>query len=742
MTVGFGMGCFLPTSINILHFKMKKNSYIIIVLLFFCNAIMSQVNHWETVVYADDVWRYRSGYTGLPSNWNQNGFNETGWLQGQGGIGYGDGDDNTVISPTISVFIRKRFELTDVSKIDMAILHADYDDGFVAYINGIEIARANLDGTPPAYFEQATSLHEATMYGGGLPEDFIIGSSQLNNLALGTENILAIQIHNYNGLNSSDLSANFFLSLGINDDSNDYGETPDWFVDPSFSTPLPIVKIQTNGAEIPDEPSIPAQMGIIWNGLGEMNSSLGEPNEFLGSIAIERRGQSSLALFPKTGFAIETKDEFGEDLDTSFLNFPTEEDWVLHGPYSDKTLMRNVLIMHMARSVGQYASRTRFVELMINERYEGIYVLMERIKRDKNRVDIANLREDDLDGDELTGGYVFKVDKGDADWYSRYDMQNIPGAKLPFQYVSPRRSKIQPEQEVYIQEYVDSFERAIRSPNLTFAGKRYDEFIDLTSFADNFILNELSKNIDAFRLSSYFFKDKDSNGGKINAGPVWDYNLSFGNADYCDGGNPAGWIRETPCGDPNPFWWSRMIDDPKFTNLLKCRWEQFKMGPLHPDSLMAFIDSQVLLLGPALERNFTRWPVLDEYIWPNAFVFETYEEEVEFMKNFLLDRLGWVDANIYGSCTPVGTSVENFVAAIRISPNPAASIINLYNDGHLPRDTRFFVYNLLGKVVKSGKWPASSNQVSIGLDQVPNGTYQVFVSGASVTWNSTFIVVN
>ncbi|MEO1257858.1 MAG: CotH kinase family protein [Bacteroidota bacterium] len=720
---------------------MKKHGFIILGLSFFINVIYAQVDHWETVVYADDVWRYRRGYSGLPSDWNQVGFNESGWFQGQGGIGYGDGDDNTVISPTVSLFIRKRFELVDISKIENAILHADYDDGFVAYINGVEVARSNMDGAAPAYFEEATALHEATMYSGGLPEDFVLNSSQLNGLSLSNENVLAIQIHNYDGLNSSDLTSNFFLSLGINDDSNYYGDTPDWFIDSYFLTPLPIVKVQTNGAEIPDEPSIPAQMGIIWNGAGEMNSSFGDPDEYFGNISIERRGQSSLALFPKNGFAIETKDEFGEDMDVSFLNFPEEEDWILHGPYSDKTLMRNVLIMHMARSMGQYASRTRIVELVINEKYEGIYVLMERIKRDKNRVDIASLQEDDLSGDELTGGYVFKVDKGDADWYSRYDMENVPGAKLPYQFVSPNRSKIQPEQETYIQLFVDSFEQAIRSPNLTYAGKRYDEFIDLTSFADNFILNELSKNIDAFRLSSYFFKDKDSNDGKINAGPVWDFNLAFGNANYCNGGSAFGWIRETACGDPNPFWWSRLVQDPKFVNLLKCRWESFKNGPLHPDTLLAFIDMQVDLLEPALERNFTRWPVLDEYVWPNEFVFETYEQEIDFMKNFLKDRLVWMDANIYGQCTTVGADevVENY---FQISPNPATHVINLTFGSLIPANAQFFVHDMLGSVVISGRWETPSDQLSLNLGQLPNGTYQIIIIAEKAAYNSSFMVVN
>ena len=312
------------------------------------------------------------------------------------------------------------------------------------------------------------------MYQGGLPEVFYLDPLDFPTLLQDGENVLSIQTHNYDGLNSSDLTALYWLSFGINDDSEDYGEVPEFFDAFILNTTLPIIKVNTNGLAILDEPSIIAEMGIIWNGDNQVNSILDSPNEYLGTITIERRGQSSLALFPKTGYAIETKDPTGvEDADAEFLNFPAEEDWILHGPYSDKSLIRNVLAMKMANDMGQYASRTRLVELVINEQYEGIYVLMERIKRDEVRVDIATLNPEDIAGDELTGGYVFKIDKDEDDWISNFDMFNNPGEKLAFQYVSPSRSQIQPAQEDYLQSYVDSFEQALFNPNIPYGGKYY-----------------------------------------------------------------------------------------------------------------------------------------------------------------------------------------------------------------------------------------------------------------------------
>ncbi|MGK0363169.1 MAG: hypothetical protein ACI85O_000213, partial [Saprospiraceae bacterium] len=469
-------------------------------LLIFClfsTVALSQIDHWETAVYADEDWRYFLGTSEPPSNWTSINFSDSNWLVGEGGIGYSDGDDNTIISSVISLYQRHTFSVIDKSKIDKIAFHADYDDGFVAYLNGIEIARSNLTGSPPSFNTEAPDLREALMYQGGLPEVIYLNLADFSTILQDGENVLSIQTHNYDGLDSSDLTALYWLSFGITDDSDNYGETPDFFNTFILNTILPIVKINTNGIDIPDEPSIAGEMGIIWNGENELNSIFDDPNEYFGNITIEKRGQSSLNGFPKNGYAIETKDATGlEDEDAEFLNFPPEEDWILHGPYSDKTLIRNVIAMKMANDMGQYASRTRLIELIVNDQYEGVYVFMERIKRDDNRVDIASLNPEDIAGDELTGGYIFKVDKGEIDWFSDYDMFNNPGEKLKFQYVSPSRSKILPVQEDYLQSYVDSFENALSNPNIPYGGKYYYEYMDVESFAEHFIIKELTKDVD------------------------------------------------------------------------------------------------------------------------------------------------------------------------------------------------------------------------------------------------------
>ncbi|NQU86945.1 MAG: CotH kinase family protein, partial [Mariniphaga sp.] len=173
---------------------------------------------------------------------------------------------------------------------------------------------------------------------------------------------------------------------------------------------LPIVVINTNGATIPDEPKARAHMGIISNSDGKDNNIHGSFEGYDGNIAIEVRGSSS-QMFEKKSYGLELRDEAWADMDASLLGMPEEEDWILYGPYMDKSLLRNVVTFTLDATLGHYSPKCRYVELVLNNEYKGLYVLMEKVKRDKNRVNIARLRMEDTEGEELTGGYIFKLDK-------------------------------------------------------------------------------------------------------------------------------------------------------------------------------------------------------------------------------------------------------------------------------------------------------------------------------------------
>ncbi len=709
---------------------MKKIGLLLTLCLYTLN-LLAQTHHWETVVYESDIWKYRLGTSEPPANWQNLGFGDSAWLEGMGGIGYGDGDDGTIIEPVESVYMRHTFVIFDKENIDALLLHADFDDAFVAYLNGTEIARENISGNPPGYNTWANDYHEADLYQGFSPPSYLFDATVVNDLLVDGNNVLAVQVHNAEGAASSDMTSNFFLSLGIKDDTYLYGDILDDLDFPAapigpFSSSLPIIKINSFSSEIPDEPSVNATMGIIWNPDGETWSDA-EPNEFFGNIGIDKRGQSSLYFFPKNNFAIETKDASWADMDTSFLNFPREEDWVLHGPYSDKTFLRNVLSMHVANSTGGYHSRTRFVELIINGDYYGIYVLMEKIKRDNERVNIAKVQIEDIAGDELTGGYIFKIDHGEGHWYSEFNVaQN--SYPLAFQHVDPDVEEIMPQQANYLEAYVDSFERALKSPNFYYGGKRYNEYIDLASFADHFIVKELAKDVDAFRLSSYYYKTKDSNGGKIYAGPVWDFNLGFGNADYCEGGFAQDWMYDLHCDGGNPFWWQRLREDELFINTLNCRWQTHRVNAINTDSINAFINEKVALLGAATSRNFNRWPVLNEYIWPNAQVLASYEAEINYLKNFVANRINWMDDNMPGECTipinaPRVNAVEN---AIDIFPNPLEESLWLRYELKEKAEGSITIFDVLGEVVFArnlGTKQAGNYQENLSLVDLPKGVY-------------------
>ncbi len=185
-------------------------------------------NHWETAVFAQDEWRYFVGTQNPPSGWNQQGFDASAWLSGPGGIGYGDNDDATVIAPAISIFMRREFPVSDVSQIGPSLLSMDFDDGFIAYLNGTEIARANMNGILPAFSAFSITDHEAAMYQGGTPAHFAVDTALLKTLLINGTNVLSVEVHNAYK-ESSDLSSIPFLSFGIKSNQKVFKPVPVWF---------------------------------------------------------------------------------------------------------------------------------------------------------------------------------------------------------------------------------------------------------------------------------------------------------------------------------------------------------------------------------------------------------------------------------------------------------------------------------------------------------------------------------
>lgn len=408
---------------------------------------------------------------------------------------------------------------------------------------------------------------------------------------------------------------------------------------------LPLVAIYTQNVTIPDEPKIQAILKI---------SDRGEPL-FEGPVGIETRGQSSQYFYPKKQYGFETRstEDFELDVDVSLLGLPEEEDWILQAPYGDKSLMRNVLTYSLSEDMGRYASRTRYVNLNLNDQNDGVYVLMERLKRDVNRIDINELRPVENEGSTLTGGYILKIDKGTeinptTAFASKYTSSEQ--SVIHFLYESPDAETITAAQKDYIQRYINDFEDALQSENFTDANEGYKAYIDVDSFVDFFILTELGNNVDGYRLSTWLTKDRDE---KLKMGPVWDFNLAYGNANYCAAERYDVWayrLSDRCPGDfyPVPFWWMRLMQDPAFKEAVKTRFTSLRQGVLSDASIAAKIEQYRELLDSSNNAgyNFSRWPILGEWVWPNFFVGQTYSEEVDYLKEWTLNRTAWLDEQI------------------------------------------------------------------------------------------------
>ncbi|MFM2362527.1 MAG: hypothetical protein RLZZ316_1429 [Bacteroidota bacterium] len=508
------------------------------------------------------------------------------------------------------------------------------------------------------------------------------------------------------------------------------------------SSNLPIIIINTGGQEIPNDPKITADMGIIYNGTGLRNNITDPLNHYNGKIGIEIRGQSSQS-FPMKSYSIELRDNVGASVDKSLFGLPKEADWVLYAPYTDKTLMRNFLAYTMSREMGHWAANCRFVEVMVNGDYKGIYVFMERIKRGNGRVNIPKLNTTDIAGDAVTGGYIFSLDKEPNGWFSSYTTPNAATSnnKRQFSYVYPKSENIVQAQKDYLKSYTDSFENTLAGPNFQDAANGVRRYADINSFIDYFIVNEISRNVDGYRLSTYMYKDRASKGGKIIAGPVWDYDLAFRNADYCAGSNTSGWAYEFNLVCPAdgagliPFWWNRFLqNDTAFQATLRCRWKQLRQNSLSDSRINTLIDSVVALTNEARIRHFQRWQILGKYVWPNPQpIASTYDAEIEYLKGWLNNRTKWITDNLpnAGLCFDYPVTAKSSFIAI-LSPNPITTTTKFTIQSKNNQSLQLKIYSMQGQVVQQQTITlvAGMNSIPFGSGNWSKGVYLIVLQSA------------
>ncbi len=393
-------------------------------------------------------------------------------------------------------------------------------------------------------------------------------------------------------------------------------------------------------------------------------TSLTNAPEYAGPCGVHRRGESSLG-FDQRSYALEIQDDAGADKDARLLGMSENSDWVLYGPWSEKTLMRNKLVFDWMRSLrgnDGMAVRTRFVELFFNQSkpstgkigfssYRGIYVLMEKMKRGTDRVPLENLNDKTVDPTLITGGYIIRKDKDDAlknNWTST--------GGIPLQSFDPDR--LNPTQFNYIRGYIASFETALNKADFRNFRTGYQAYIDPDTFIDAQWMLEVAKQVDGYVFSTYWHKDRS---GRLRAGPLWDFNISLGNADYATGETPAGWLYDGANGI-GQLWYPRLHSDPSYKLAHWDRYWHMRKSILATETIVATVKQHMATLldgytglvsnrAPAtiqnpVARHFRKWPRLGTRDWPNPAAetrIRTWQAEVDYMVNWVSNRLQWLD---------------------------------------------------------------------------------------------------
>ena len=416
-------------------------------------------------------------------------------------------------------------------------------------------------------------------------------------------------------------------------------ETPSIPVDVTFkSSNLPIVVINTEqGQEIPNDPKINATMKIIYNANGQRNFLTDINNasalHYDGAIKIEYRGSSS-ALLDKKQYAFTPYDDLGEKVNVSFLDMPKENDWILNGLAYDPSFMRDYLSYKLSNLTGNYASRGRYCEVVLNGDFRGIYVLQEKLKADDSRIDINKIKETDLSFPKITGGYITKADKNEGSDTPAWYMDSYGWGQVNYIHEHPKPTTVKFQQNEYIKNEFRKLEGYASQGNSSIT-TGYPSVIDIPSFVDFMILNELASNADGYQFSTFFHKDRN---GKLRAGPIWDFNLTFGN-DLFDFGYDRSktYLWQFEYENMGTKFWTDLFNDSVFKCYLTKRWKELIAPgmPLNSYTISNLIDTTKTLISEAATRQ--------ELIYGTT---GQFEDQITALKSFIFERISWISGQL------------------------------------------------------------------------------------------------
>lgn len=404
---------------------------------------------------------------------------------------------------------------------------------------------------------------------------------------------------------------------------------------------------------IPDEPKIPATMKLIFkpdgtrNYLSDINNT-----DFLnynGKIGIELRGSSSQELDKKPyGFTTLLDDNVSNN-NVSLLEMPSENDWVLNSLAFDPSMIRDYLSYTLASNMGNYAPRVKYIEVIVNDDYKGVYILTEKIKIDSDRVDLTKLSDSDNSSPEVTGGYIVKSDKTTGGDIVAWSMPNSTGWSANFLHHKPSTEDITSQQANYIESVFYDLAAKTNPANSSIANG-YPSIIDIPSFVDYIIMAEIASNPDAYQLSTFFHKDR---GGKLRAGPIWDYNLSYGNDLFLWGYDRSLYnVWQFGYENSGARFWKDLFDDTTFKCYLAKRWFELTdvNQTLNYNTIVSKIDEYVTLLSESKLREQERWGTVSEQT-----------TNIVEMKTWIQNRINWMNTNIGTADNCINVTVPNLV---------------------------------------------------------------------------------
>lgn len=327
--------------------------------------------------------------------------------------------------------------------------------------------------------------------------------------------------------------------------------------------------------------------------------------------------------------------------------------WTLINNYGDKTLMRNMIAFEVARNVGmEYVPYSRPVDVILNGEYKGCYQLCDQIEVGDGRVPVTEMEETDISGDELTGGYLIEVDayaSGEISWF-----QSSRG--IPVTIKSPDDDKITAEQKSYIKSYFNKLENAAYSVKYDSPTTGYRTMLDITSFLQHFIVGEVSGNTDTY-WSTYMYKKR--NDPKFYVGPVWDFDLAFENDNRTYPINNKTcyiyqWVNSSSAGTMDVLVERIVVNDTRTAGDLLEMWSATRSNGLSGESLCDFVDKWAEEMDASQRLNFMRWDILNTKVHENPQASGSYEGEVAWVKNYLRERIAWMDNKIGYDPSSVG----------------------------------------------------------------------------------------